>query len=126
MTCGGDKSLKLWNPERELILKTYMGHGGEVLDACSSSDNSHIASGGFDKQVFIWDVTTGKVIRKFRGHAANINAVAFNEESSVAFSASLDCSVKAWDMKSNSRDPIQVINGYHGHVSTLMITYLDS
>ena len=33
LTCGSDKSLKLWNPKRKLVLKTYTGHGYEVLDA---------------------------------------------------------------------------------------------
>ena len=27
LTCGSDKSLKLWNPERGTVLKSYTGHG---------------------------------------------------------------------------------------------------
>ncbi len=30
ITCGSDKTLKLWNPTRGLVLKTYSGHGYEV------------------------------------------------------------------------------------------------
>lgn len=33
MTCGSDKTLRLWNPHKSLLIKTYMGHGAEVLDA---------------------------------------------------------------------------------------------
>lgn len=33
LTCGGDKTLKLWNPLRGTLLRTYSGHGYEVLDA---------------------------------------------------------------------------------------------
>lgn len=33
LTCGSDKSLKLWNPHKGTVLKTYSGHGYEVLDA---------------------------------------------------------------------------------------------
>ena len=33
LTCGNDKSVRLWNPHSGLLLKTYMGHGQEVLDA---------------------------------------------------------------------------------------------
>lgn len=32
LTCGGDKSLKLWSVSRGTLLKTYTGHGYEVLD----------------------------------------------------------------------------------------------
>lgn len=33
LTCGSDKTLKLWNPLRGTLLRTYSGHGYEVLDA---------------------------------------------------------------------------------------------
>ena len=33
LTCGGDKTVKLWNPHTGLLVKTYVGHGQEVLDA---------------------------------------------------------------------------------------------
>ena len=33
LTCGSDKTLRLWNPHKGLCIKTYMGHGAEVLDA---------------------------------------------------------------------------------------------
>ncbi|KRY28991.1 WD repeat domain-containing protein 83 [Trichinella spiralis] len=102
MTCGSDKTVKLWNPHRGdsgLLLKTYAGHGYEVLDARSSHDNAQIASSGSDKQVLLWDVGSGRIVRKFRGHAerriseGSVNAVAFNNESSVLMSASLDCTI---------------------------------
>lgn len=69
LTCGSDKTLKLWNPLRGTLLRTYSGHGYEVLDAAGSFDNSHLCSGGGDKTVVLWDVATGQVVRKFRGHA---------------------------------------------------------
>uniref|UniRef100_A0A2H6NC39 WD repeat domain-containing protein 83 n=1 Tax=Micrurus carvalhoi TaxID=3147026 RepID=A0A2H6NC39_9SAUR len=69
LTCGSDKSLKLWNPHKRTLLKTYCGHGYEVLDAAGSFDNSQLCSCGADKTVVLWDVATGQVIRKFRGHA---------------------------------------------------------
>ena len=33
LTCGSDKSLKLWSVSRGTLLKAYCGHGYEVLDA---------------------------------------------------------------------------------------------
>ncbi|XP_027489476.1 WD repeat domain-containing protein 83-like, partial [Corapipo altera] len=69
LTCGSDKTLKLWNPHKGTALRTYQGHGYEVLDAAGSFDNSQICSGSADKAVALWDVTTGQVVRKYRGHA---------------------------------------------------------
>lgn len=39
LTCGSDKRIKLWNPYKELCLKTYAGHGDCVMDACGSCDS---------------------------------------------------------------------------------------
>lgn len=33
LSCGSDKSLKLWSVKQGTVLKTYTGHGYEVLDA---------------------------------------------------------------------------------------------
>uniref|UniRef100_A0A669QQ82 Uncharacterized protein n=1 Tax=Phasianus colchicus TaxID=9054 RepID=A0A669QQ82_PHACC len=33
LTCGSDKTLKLWNPHKGTALRSYQGHGYEVLDA---------------------------------------------------------------------------------------------
>ncbi|XP_004450305.1 WD repeat domain-containing protein 83 [Dasypus novemcinctus] len=73
LTCGRDKTLKLWNPLRGTLLRTYSGHGYEVLDAAGSFDNSNLCSGGGDKAVVLWDVASGQVVRKFRGQAG-VNA----------------------------------------------------
>ncbi|KHJ43770.1 WD domain, G-beta repeat protein [Trichuris suis] len=113
LTSGGDKTIKLWNPHRDncgLLLKTYSGHGYEVLDARSSHDNAQIASCGTDKQVLLWDVETGRILRKFRGHAGCVNAIAFNKDSSVVISGSLDGTVRAWDAKGRGQHPIQVMD----------------
>ena len=70
LTCGSDKLLKLWNPHKGTLLKTYSGHGYEVLDAVGSSDNSRVVSCGGDKTVVQWDVATGQILRRFRGHTS--------------------------------------------------------
>lgn len=32
MTAGQDRSVRLWNPHKGLLIKVYKGHGQEVLD----------------------------------------------------------------------------------------------
>jgi len=69
MTCGADKTIKLWNPHKGTLIKSYSGHGYEVLDAQSSCDSSQLCSCSLDKTVLLWDVATGKIVTKYRGHA---------------------------------------------------------
>ncbi|XP_040591262.1 WD repeat domain-containing protein 83-like [Mesocricetus auratus] len=110
LTCGSDKTLKLWNPLRGTLLRTYSGHGYEVLDAAGSFDNSHLCSGGGDKTVVLWDVATGQVVRKFRGHAGKVNTVQFNEEATVILSGSIDSSIRCWDCRSRKPEPVQTLD----------------
>ncbi|XP_061685334.1 WD repeat domain-containing protein 83 isoform X2 [Syngnathoides biaculeatus] len=122
LSCGGDKSLKLWSGSRGTLLKTYSGHGYEVLDADGSFDNSNICSCSSDKTVILWDVATGQVARKLRGHAGKVNCVQFNEEATVILSGSLDGTVRCWDTRSRKNEPIQVLDEARDSVSSLKVS----
>ena len=75
VTCGSNRRVNLWNPYKGSLLKSYGGHGDEVIDAQASCDSSQIVSGSLDKSVIVWDVATGTPIRRFRGHAAPVMTV---------------------------------------------------
>lgn len=122
LTCGSDKKLKLWNPYRSLLLKTYGGHGDEVLNAAGSCDSSQIVSCSQDKSVILWDVSTGSALRRLRGHAGSVCTVNFNEESSVAVSGGKDNVVCCWDMRSRSNEPIQVLSNAKDCVTCVKIS----
>uniref|UniRef100_A0A671UFL6 WD repeat domain-containing protein 83 n=1 Tax=Sparus aurata TaxID=8175 RepID=A0A671UFL6_SPAAU len=102
-------------------LKTYSGHGYEVLDADSSYDNSQLCSCSSDKTVILWDVATGQVTRKLRGHAGKVNCVQFNEEATVILSGSIDGTVRCWDTRSRRFEPIQVLDEASDGISSLKV-----
>ncbi|KAJ8958820.1 hypothetical protein NQ318_019580 [Aromia moschata] len=106
LTCGSDKKIKLWNPYRSLLLKTYGGHGNEVHDASGSCDSSQIAG----------------PLRRLRGHAATVTCVKYNEESTVVVSGSLDNTVMCWDIKSRSQTPVQTLKEAKDCVSSVQVT----
>ncbi|KAH8072226.1 hypothetical protein JL720_11268 [Aureococcus anophagefferens] len=62
VTCGADRSVKLWNPKREapttgaLLIKTYEGpHSKEVSSVAVADDSARIASvGGGDGASGTW------------------------------------------------------------------------
>lgn len=122
LTCGSDKSIKLWNPHRNLLLKNYQVHAYEVLDAQASCDNSQICSCGMDKYVCATDVATGKILRKYRGHAGTVNCVKYNEDSSVILSGSTDNSVRIWDCKSRKLEPLQVLDEAKDSVTSIQVS----
>ncbi|XP_076235496.1 WD repeat domain-containing protein 83 [Calliopsis andreniformis] len=122
VTCGSDRKLKLWNPHRGVALKTYGGHGDEVMDACASCDSSQITSCGLDKSVILWDVTTGTPVRRLRGHAGPVNTVRFNEESSMIISGSRDNSVMCWDVRSKAQEPAQCLSEAKDSISSVRVS----
>lgn len=104
------------------MLQTYSGHGFEVMDADCSCDSSQIVSGSQDKTVIIWDVASGQPVRRYRAHIGIVNCVSFNEDSSVFLSGSFDGTVKIWDLKSNSKEPIQILDEAKDSISYLSVT----
>lgn len=122
MTTGSDKTIKLWNPVKGLLLKKYEGHHSDVLCAVSSHDNSNIVSGSSDKSVILWDVTESEPVRRIRGHYGDINCVAFNADSSVALSGSTDHSVRVWDMRSRSKEPVQVLDEARDSITGIAVS----
>jgi mitogen-activated protein kinase organizer 1 len=100
---GQDRTVKLWNPAKGSLIKTYSAHAHAVLDVSTAKDNAKIASVGGDKNgPFYWDVASGRVIRKFRGHTAKVNAVSFVADDTLLVTRSYDRSVRVWDCRSNS------------------------
>ncbi|XKL59718.1 hypothetical protein PGB90_000734 [Kerria lacca] len=122
LTCGSDKKIKLWNPNKGLYLNTYAGHGNEVLDVASSCDNSQIVSCGIDKTVILWDVIKAQPLRRLRGHAGKVTSIAFNEESTAVVSSSEDNRVMCWDIKSRQNTPIQVLKDANDCVMKVKVT----
>lgn len=122
ITCGSDRKLKLWNPHRGVTLKTYGGHGDEVMDGCASCDSSQIVSCGLDKSVILWDVATGTPVRRLRSHVGPVNTVRFNEESSMVVSGSRDNSVMLWDVRSKAFEPVQCLGEAKDSISSVRIS----
>ncbi|TYZ58564.1 hypothetical protein PybrP1_007282 [[Pythium] brassicae (nom. inval.)] len=138
MTCGQDRSVRLWNPHRDglvapgeaLLVKTYEGrHGYDVQDVAIANDNAQFASCGRDKAVFLWDVPTASVIRKFEGHEHSVNCVRYNVDSTVLLSGSYDKTIRAWDLRHaalplqrNAYTPIQVLDDFKDSVTAMVVS----
>ncbi|XP_004206557.3 WD repeat domain-containing protein 83 [Hydra vulgaris] len=123
LTCGSDKSLRLWNPYKGTLLKTYNGHGYEVLGCDASADNSKVTSCSADRTVVLWDVGTGQVLRKYRGHLSRVNSVRFNsQDGSIIVSGSYDSTVRCWDTRSRSLEAVQILDDAKDSIPTLQVS----
>jgi len=125
VSCGYDKTIRLWNPYRNKCIKIYRGHGYQVVDVVVNKDNSQLASCGGDKTPFLWDVQSGKVLRKFKGHDSEINCLRFEKECNVLVSGGYDKTTKIWDIRSRNFEPIQVLCDAKDSISSIFIAQYE-
>lgn len=84
MTGSEDRSVTLYNPSKNLLIKNYKNiHNYDVYTLDISKDNSKFITGGGDKNVILTDVIEGKYIRKYTGHTARINSVCYSPDNNV-------------------------------------------
>ena len=109
---GADKVINIWNPFKGLLIKSLTNiHSQEILDLVITNDNNKVLTSGMEKVIYYSDLVKGNVIRRFQSHLERVNTITMNSLESVIISGSYDCSVRMFDLKSQNRDPIQVLSG---------------
>jgi WD40 repeat protein len=105
-----DHTLKLWDTNSGLLLRTLAGHSDAVKSVAFSPVGAKVLSGSFDMTLKLWDAGTGQVLRTFVGHSDSVNAVAFSPDGSMVLSGSSDQTLKLWDASSG-----RLLRTFKGH-----------
>jgi mitogen-activated protein kinase organizer 1 len=116
-----DKTVKLWSPDKGLLIRSYEMHTQPILDLAIAEDNAKFASVGLDKYVYLSDSIKGTTLRRFFGHSERVNTVSFNPQETVLVSGSYDCSVRIWDLKSQSLEPIQILKEAKDSITKVLV-----
>lgn len=123
MTGSEDRSVSLYNPKKNLLIKVYKNiHNYEIASLDISNDNSRFISGGRDKVILMTDVFEGKNILKLQGHSGRINTLTFNEENNIIVSGSYDTTVRCWDNRLGSHSPIDIIKAFKDSISHVVVS----
>ena len=121
LTGGADRTLRLWNPHKGLLIRRYAGHAKTLTDASATADNARIASCSADGSVNVWDVASGRVLRRFRGHDGSVNALQHAAGDDVLVSAGYDKTLRCWDCRSGNGQPISVLTGFQDSVTSVAV-----
>mmetsp|Transcript_20571 Transcript_20571/g.29836 ORF Transcript_20571/g.29836 Transcript_20571/m.29836 type:complete len:382 (-) Transcript_20571:474-1619(-) len=100
LTSSGDSSLILWDITSGEVLKTFLGHKGDVMSlAINPTDSNVFVSGSVDREAKIWDIRSGKCVQTHDGHESDINSVQFFPDGNAFGTGSDDSTCRLFDMR---------------------------
>lgn len=90
--------VKIWDWERERVLKTIATDGG-VDDVAFDPSGGRIAVAG-QSGVELWDVDSGRKMAELAGGTGGLLDVAFSPDGSLIAGSAMDATVRVWDADS--------------------------
>ncbi|KAH1371911.1 hypothetical protein KXX50_004916, partial [Aspergillus fumigatus] len=70
-----DNTIKLWDAQTGLELRSLEGHSSLVGSVAFSPDGQRIVSGSGDSTIKLWDAQTGLELRSLEGHSDSVTNV---------------------------------------------------
>lgn len=114
---GADHTVRLWDVQRKLEIRTFAGHTQNVASVVIMPDGKTALSGSWDGTIRHWDLETGAALRTFTGHQDSVQSLALSSDGRTLLSASLDKTVRIWDVPSGNE--IRVVKGHQGGVTVV-------
>lgn len=96
-TPSDDKTIRLWNAETGMVIRTLEEHSYAVTCVAWSPDGRSLASGSRDRLIKIWDPPTGRSVRTLQGASGAITTLAWSPDGVTLASSSADPFVSLWD-----------------------------
>jgi WD40 repeat protein len=121
LSCGDDKTLKLWEVSSGREIRTFAGHLRMVESLAVSPDGQLALTGSWgDTSLKLWDVANGRQIRTFKGHQYAVASAVFSADGRYVLSGSGDATVKLWETASGKE--IRTFKGHYGPVLSVAIS----
>jgi WD40 repeat protein/serine/threonine protein kinase len=79
------------------VLRTLIGHSGDVIFIAFSPDGRRIATASYDRTIKLWDPATGREVFTLRGHTAGLFGLAFSPDGFRIVSGGIDDTARVWD-----------------------------
>ncbi len=96
---GAEKSVKLWNLERQETRRTFRNHSDTVSALAFAADGGTLAAGSADGAVRLWSTISGRLQRTVLAHTARVAQIALSASGELMASAADDGSVRLSSLK---------------------------
>src|ERR1043166_1775238 len=110
-----DHTLRLWDVEKQVSLKTYPHHSDFVYAVAFAASGKQIVSASKDRTVQLVDIDTGKTAFTFSGMEQDVMAVAFNPDGKGLVSSGFESQIWWWNPKNGEKIKAQAGHGVAVH-----------
>ncbi|MBW4539418.1 MAG: caspase family protein [Myxacorys chilensis ATA2-1-KO14] len=108
-SASADKTIKLWNIEKGILVKTLPGHSDRVTAIRFRSDGGVLASGSADQTIKLWTIPKGDLVETLKAGEAAISAIDFSSDGRILATGSSDNTLRLWYPESNQ----PILLGHH-------------
>lgn len=113
-TCGGDKLVKIWEPNTGKEICKFKDFSKPVTCLDYNLDGNIVCAGSVDKSIRVLDLKTQRSRHCFTGHDGTVNCLSVLLRDPRIISGSSDRTIKLWDYAK-----MQVVSS----VSSLNLTF---
>jgi WD40 repeat protein len=117
---SSDCTIRLWDLSTGELLRSFFGHGAEVIAVAVTPDGRKVVSSSCDRTLRLWDLTNGQLLHTLTGHEGWVSAVAVTPDGRQALSGSHDGALALWDLDLRQSRPTLV--GHDAEVTGLAVT----
>eukprot|EP00731_Ephydatia_muelleri_P024286 Em0016g557a len=98
LSCGADRSIKLWELDTKLCLQEYRGHSDVVRDVKVASSDIFLSAAN-DCTIRRWNIHTGLCLNELYGHSAFVYSIALlpGFQGSCFVSGGEDGTLRVWN-----------------------------
>jgi len=120
ISASKDKTLIIWDLDKNEFLLSILGHSDSVNSVAISSDEQFFISGSSDCTVKIWNLKSGKEVCTFSEHKEPVSTVAVTKDGKYIVSGSHDRTVKVWNV--NEQNSVYTFSGHSNSIRQVFIT----
>jgi COMPASS component SWD3 len=99
LTGGYDRTLRLFDIEKQTLVKSFSGHGLSISKCVFTPLGNLIVSGSKDSTIRFWDLVSGLCVRTISSHLGEVTSVEMSQNGLLLLSSSKDNSNRLWDVR---------------------------